>query len=269
LKIKTIKLKNIFIFEDFIIKFKEGLNIINFNDRKINLNIMKVLYAMYENDKHIGKVNFDLSYTYFKSNAMELVNDKINIIDKNPYIEITYKDKGIFSYDLLKYEGNKFELNGLDKFKLGNPNKIIFIPSENAIFDDGELFENYNEYKNTTDKTDIDLFNRIKKRPKSYISIEYKVIMNKIINIIQGTPIHRGNEFYIKRNDKEFRLSNEKIEVKKLAILYFLIENNDIQNQKIIVWPEAKKHIKNCNKYIIDDILRLLVKENKQVFISN
>ena len=62
MKIKKLKLKNIFIFEDLNLKFKDGLNIIEINNKEINLKLMKILYAMYENDKHIGKINFDLSY---------------------------------------------------------------------------------------------------------------------------------------------------------------------------------------------------------------
>lgn len=268
MKIKKLKLKNIFIFEDLNLKFKDGLNIIEINNKEINLKLMKILYAMYENDKHIGKINFDLSYTYFKSNAIELINDTINIIDKKPHIEITYNDGGVFTYDLLKYEGNKIELNGLDKFTIDDSNKCIFISYNDDLFNSSKLVENYNEYTNKIDKTNIDLLLNMKKLPKSYIKLEYKIIMHKIINIIDGIPIYKNNKFYIKRKSKEFDLYKENLEVKNLSILYFLIQNNEIQSKDIIILNEPKKYIKYENQYIIDEILELLLKENKQIFIN-
>ena len=94
---------------------------------------------------------------------------------------------------------------------------------------------------------------------------------NKIHNtedrlVLNSTEIKKKGS--IKRKSKEFDLYKENLEVKNLSILYFLIQNNEIQSKDIIILNEPKKYIKYENQYIIDDILELLSKENKQIFIN-
>lgn len=269
MNIKSLSLNNIMSFDKLELSFSSGINIIEQKNIEINTKILKLIYAMYDNDTHIGKCNFDLAYTYFKSNAISLINDKVNLIDNKPSIKIVYEDNSYFTYDLLKYEGIKAEINGVDKYYKSGNYISTFIPSNDILYDLQKILKSNEDYNSSFDKTYIDIINKCKSNEDKSIDKRYEEILNLISKSMDGIPVYEKQNFYmLKRNKFKVNLSNESKENRKLALFYLLIKNGFIQKNRILIWDRPSEYLSKNNIFLIKGILKFFEKEGMQIFIS-
>ncbi|SCH54089.1 Uncharacterised protein [uncultured Clostridium sp.] len=269
MNIKSLSLNNIISFDRLELIFSSGINIIEQKNIEINTKILKLIYAMYNNDTHIGKCNFDLAYTYFKSNAISLINDKINLIDNKPNIKIVYDDDSYFTYDLLKYEGIKAEINGVDKYYKSGNYKITFIPADDILYNSEEILKSNKDYKSFFDKTYIDIINKSKQNEDKSLDKKYEKILNLISKSIDGIPVYENQNFYIVKEDKyKINLSKESKENRKLALFYLLIKNGFIQKNRVLIWDRPSEYLSKKNIFLLKEILKYFEKEGMQIFIS-
>ncbi|WP_195251341.1 AAA family ATPase [Romboutsia sp. 1001713B170207_170306_H8] len=269
MNIKSLSLNNIISFDRLELIFSSGINIIEQKNIEINTKILKLIYAMYNNNTHIGKCNFDLAYTYFKSNAISLINDKINLIDNKPNIKIVYDDDSYFTYDLLKYEGIKAEINGVDKYYKSGNYKITFIPADDILYNSEEILKSNKDYKSFFDKTYIDIINKSKQNEDKSLDKKYEKILNLISKSIDGIPVYENQNFYIVKEDKyKINLSKESKENRKLALFYLLIKNGFIQKNRVLIWDRPSEYLSKKNIFLLKEILKYFEKEGMQIFIS-
>ena len=272
LNIKKLNINNMMIFDKFEINFTKGINTIKYGSENINTAIIKIIYAMHANDKHIGKCNFDLAYTYLKTNTISLVNDKENIFNKKPIVKVTYEDKSYFEYDLLKYEGFKFEIDGIDKYCEYSSDRSTFIPSGNILKRSNKILRFNKKYNSSFDKTYVDIIKKLQLSCKKNISQSCNGILNIISKAIGGVPYYDCEDekfFILKSNNEKIELVKESQEDQKFSILYLLVKCGYIGKDKILFWDNPYEYLSESYISILKNILRSFEKDGIQIFITN
>ena len=98
-------------------------------------------------------------------------------------------------------------------------------------------------------------------------SIEYERLIRSLSEAIDGKIIVKGEEFFLRKNgDLEFSLLAEGI--RKLGLLYLLIQNGSLSEESILFWDEPETNLTSKHFYAIIDILLQLQRLGAQIFLA-
>jgi predicted ATPase len=274
--ISTLEVNNFTLFDKMKLEFAEGINIFIGENGTGKSQILKLLYTL-----------TTVNNTFYKKNTnretvlSELIVENIeavfrgkrlqNLISFNFNKDESHINMGLSNYNInfsiTEHTSSQVKINRFSTN--GSPQKILFIPAK-EILSNFKGFRNlWEEYIIPFDKTFYDLVKALD-RPLLKDTSNIKKMNNALEDILDGEIIQENGEFLLKRNkDGKKVFSSMMAEgLRKIGTLSYLLKNNSLNNESILIWDEPEA---NLNPRTIQEIAKLLIAlENfgVQIFIA-
>lgn len=272
--IQKIDVKNITVFKDLELEFSSGINVFIGENATGKTHLMKLLYsackASDSKTSFARKIvntfrpdDYKLSNLVSKNCKNEKASVKVEALNASSTkkIDISFDSK------TKKWEGEvRFEETWEKSFM---DLESAFIPAKEILSNSYNLVS-ANERGNVEfDDTYIDIIH-LAKVDVSDENILSKKQIKKAENIINGKVFFDKNKdkFYIKKGKSklEFNLVSEG--VRKLALIWKLINNGVLKKGSVLFWDEPGANINPIHIPFLVDILIELQKAGVQIFVS-
>lgn len=279
--IKSLRLKNFTVFDDFQLNVVSGTNIFVGENGTGKTHLLKALYVACEASKN-ENTNDDL-LKCFKENQLEtnLLHDK-NI--ENLTISIT--SDGV---NRTHVRGSSLIAPALDDLKRINPHSTplhsskysleipygkkfsaIYIPVKDMLTHSAGFLAMATKYRDFPfDKTLTDIVVKasqwkVNNPPK--LSLDILPILEKMMG---GTVVFENDDFYIrKHNGQLIRFELEAEGLKKIGLLWQLLMTDNLNENSILIWDEPEA---NLNPRFLPKIVECLLELSRygvQIFVS-
>jgi predicted ATPase len=266
--VKSLKLENFTLFQNELLEFSTGINIIIGENSTGKSQILKLIYAIIQannNNKKIDNAILEELKEVFKPTNNE-INSLISF-DKN---------KSSIKINLSKYEIN-FNFTKNSKYEVNIENSVLKYYQKDSIFIPAkEILSNFKGFQSLWqkielpfDKTFFDLtMNLDFPLLKNKNSIDK--INQKLEEILEGEIEQHNGEFYLrKRSNKKLIVVSMIAEgLRKIGTISYLFKNGSLNKNCILFWDEPEA---NLNPKFIKYIAELFIYlENKgvQIFVA-
>jgi predicted ATP-dependent endonuclease of OLD family len=275
--IKSINLTNFTLFRENYLEFSAGLNVIIGENGTGKTQLLKLLYALIQsNNKLIDNM---LSARFpiilgepkfiFENKIKSILNPELieNLITKNESeTKISLNlDRYIIKLNIDKNREIQFNKTNTKRYE-----KIaLFIPAKEIL----SFYTGFRSiYSQTSfDETFDDLANHLGRLvPKNrYMEKFEENILTELEEILEGKIILDNDRFYLLEKDgnrREITLVAEGL--RKLGIIFHLINNGTIQKNSVIFWDEPEANLNPKLIAMIVDMLITLSENGIQIFIA-
>lgn len=260
MKVKNIKIDNFTVFEDIVVNFTKGINIIIGENGSGKTHLLKLIYSVGESMNNESSCY--ISKDYFKTTSNSLIKKD----NSDSYIRIKYSDDKEVLYTFPnKNDGfEAMEYCGKEIIP-----KSIFIPAKEMLSHSKGFLALNNKYDLPFDKTYIDIITNAELPESKNISDISSKVLNIISQIIGGKVIYENDSFYIVKNDgRKIEFSLEAEGLRKFGLLYKLIRNGLIEKNTILLWDEPESNINPELIPVLVDIMMMLEREGVQIIIA-
>ena len=268
-----IHLENFTAFQRIDIDLSSGLNVFIGSNGTGKTHIMKAAYAAC--DVSVSGRNFadKLEKTFFPSNhqiGRLARRDKVSIRSK---VAISREIKGknatlslIFSNHTKSFEKSKIsgtETWGTEKIQ------SVFIPVK-------DMLANAPGFRSSFSRRELhfeEIYDDILERAllgvlKGPVDKDRKKLLSILQHAISGKVIVRKEEFFLKNKQGELEFTLLAEGLRKLALLYALIQNGTLLNGSVLFWDEPEANLNPNLMDVVVDILLTLQRQGVQIFIA-
>lgn len=290
MNLKSIKLKNLTVFENLKIDLARGVNIFIGRNGTGKTHLLKAVYAACEVSKN---KNVDVLKKCFKSYGSVSLSksDGNKIIDI--FLESDSKNKEAIAisvnFDTSRVITNNDSISASvvnssdhleesksagESYQIHFPQNesfsAVFIPSKDMLTHSKGLLAMSDKYREFPfDKTLTDIINKanqwkLKKTPKIATSI-----LSILEEIIVGKVIIENEEFFVQKKDgRKVNFAVEAEGLKKIGLLWQLLMNESIVPDSILIWDELEA---NLNPDFIPKLVECILelsRQGVQIFVS-
>ena len=242
MSINIFNLKNFTVFEEISIKFCDGINVFVGENGTGKTHLMKAMYC-------------------FKYD--ELQQKRKNVADEEDFGFTDYF-RGNFIRDTTHGKGSEHSIGGTRE-------NMVFIPAKEMLSHSQGLLQMSKKYSKSMpfDRSYLDIIDHALYWQTDEIPELGKNILPRLENLIGGKVEVIDDDFYIVREDgTKILFSMEAEGIKKVAILWQLIMNENITPGTILFWDEPEA---NINPKIIPDVVEILLelaRNGVQIFLA-
>ena len=279
MSIKSVSLENFTVFEKIDIEFSSGINVIIGENGTGKTHLIKLMYA----NKMISQ-NENLTLNdYFKGDTMRKGLLILEKLERMPLVEldkteleniessiISKTEKDTYFRDTVKQSLLEMVDNRIIKITVeGKVNNLVFIPAKEMLTHSKGFMSMYDKFDMPFDKTYYDIISKSLLPNLKEIPHIGKAILPKLEDIIGGKVIIENDTFFIQKSDDskiEFYLEAEGI--KKIAIIWQLLMNENITKDTVLFWDEPES---NINPKLIPDVVEMLLelsRQGVQIFVA-
>ncbi len=170
----------------------------------------------------------------------------------------------------IEFSNNKFYKNEDGNFSQEFYNvSTVFIPVTEMLSHSKGFLALERERQIPFERTLIDIIAKSQLGRSKQRDSLHNGILDKISNIIDGEVIFDDDTFFIvKRNGMKVEFSMEAEGIRKIGLLWTLIQNGIINSNSILFWDEPEA---NINPKYIPDLVEILIELQKngvQIFIT-
>ncbi|MGL5085785.1 MAG: AAA family ATPase [Clostridium sp.] len=255
--IKKINIDNFTVFKTIKMNFSKGINIFIGENGTGKTHLMKMLYApvSIKNNKS-SKLLWEEVFTHNTDNNIVPSYFRRN---KNEKFSINIEFNKVKSY--LNEDGN-LNNNSYDV-------DSVFIPATEMLSHSKGFLALERERQIPFDRTLIDIIAKSELGESKQVSDFNKNILEKISKIIDGKVIYENDTFFIlKENGLKVEFSMEAEGIRKIGLLWRLIQNGLINENSILFWDEPEA---NINPKFIPSLVEILIELQKsgvQIFVT-
>ena len=289
MKIQSIRLENLTVFEDLNINLSEGVNVFIGKNGTGKTHLLKAIYAACEISTNKNVNIFKQCFKSYGSVGLSK-NDNNKIV--NIYLKSDVEDKEVIassaSFDTLRIVTNgsintstKKSSTQLDKknsasdsYEIHIPQNgyfsAIFIPSKDMLTHSKGLLAMSDKYREFPfDKTLLNIINKanqwtLKQPPELANSI-----LPILEEMIEGTIIIENEEFFVMKKDgRKVNFAVEAEGLKKMGLLWQLLMNESIVPDSVLIWDEPEA---NLNPDFIPKLIECILelsRQGVQIFVS-
>lgn len=284
MKIKSARLENFMLFDDFDMTWSPNINVICGSNSTGKTVLIKFMYALLkawrdtdtekENKERVNAAFVDKLTGVFRPENMligRLVRRKqgysrsacgIFFDDYDSAIEAGFGSQAKSRMDVLSYPP---KADGVDPL-----NTAIYIPPKEIISATENFRFLYEEMHIAFEETYYDLA-KLLDRPlkKGPNSAEQRLVLDKLGEIMQGSIVQRENKFYLRVTGKgEFEMGLVSEGYRKLATIVYLILNGSLNANSVLFWDEPETNMNpKMIRPLVETIMQL-AKLGVQVFIT-
>ena len=262
-----LQLKNIGMIKEANVKI-DGLTVIAGENDTGKSTVGKALFALLK--ARLFVLNSKLEYNAQNSQYLQKIEWIFNKISKKQLLnENTFIKIEDIEVDFSKKSARKGKKKFLDGIFIETP--FIFnlyqtlsgINKANSIID-FEIEYNYLWW---------DLYIKLSQKAKTFSNINFKDTLENIENIIEGVfkkydEINKDKWVFIK-NEKELEMDNVAMGIKQFAIIYALIKNGYLTEDRIIIFDEPEVHLHPKWQLEMAKILVKLVKNGVKIVVNS
>ncbi|MBE6089777.1 MAG: AAA family ATPase [Clostridium beijerinckii] len=255
--IKNIDVKNFTVFENLNMKFCKGINVFIGENGTGKTHLMKMMYAPLS-------VKYDKSMMRFWEDIFTHNTD----VETVPHYFRRNKNKEfIINID---FDNAQSYCNNDGNFSSAYYDiDSVFIPAKEMLSHSKGFLALERERHIPFDRTLIDIISKSELGKSKRLDDLNMKILNHISNIIEGEVIYENDTFYIlKNNGLKIEFSMEAEGIRKIGVLWQLIQNGLINNKSILFWDEPEA---NINPKFIPDLVEILIKLQTigvQIFVT-
>lgn len=275
LKIQSVRLENVTVFEDITINLSEGINIFIGKNGTGKTHLLKAIYGACESSVSPGlDINKYFKLNGFDGDLFRKINcnfpNKLSISlmveGKHSNLSAGTEVLSVNMDDLNKY--TKIYHHTVDgRYEIHLPANTIFnaayIPVKDMLTHSKGLLammEKYSEFP--FDKTLTDIISRANQWTLKEPPEIAKSILPVLENIIDGQVIIENDEFFIKKHSGQMvNFSVEAEGFKKIGLLWRLLMNESITKDSILIWDEPEA---NLNPDFLPNVVECLLELSRQ-----
>lgn len=255
--IKNINIKNFTVFKKVNMNFSKGINIFIGENGTGKTHLMKMMYA-------------PISYNYNTSRRIfweDIFTHNTTVQTVPNYFRRNKNEKFLID---IEFSNNKFYKNEDGNFSQEFYNvSTVFIPVTEMLSHSKGFLALERERQIPFERTLIDIIAKSQLGRSKQRDSLHNGILDKISNIIDGEVVYDDDTFFIvKRNGMKVEFSMEAEGIRKIGLLWTLIQNGIINSNSILFWDEPEA---NINPKYIPDLVEILIELQKngvQIFIT-
>lgn len=274
--ISTLEVNNFTLFDKIKLEFSKGINIFIGENGTGKSQILKLIYTLttvnntfYKKNRnketYLSELIVENLEAVFRGKRMQnLISFDFNRDESD--INMNFSNYNI-NFSITEHTSSQVKIN---KFSTnGSPQKILFIPAKEMLSNFKGFRNLWEEYVISFDKTFYDLVKALDRPLLKDIS-NIKEMNSALENILDGEIIQENGEFLLKRKKDGRKVFSSMMAegLRKIGTLSYLLKNNSLSNESILIWdePEANLNPKNIQK--IAKLLVALERFGVQIFIA-
>ncbi len=282
--VQRLRLQNFTAFEDAEFVFDPQINVMIGENSTGKTHALKALYAILKATQQIhlddesglyaiqnGKTIEKKLATVFNAKVFELIRRANgyphNAINFEPpfstsAIEIVYNDNA------LRYDLNHLLLSAKE---IPNPSSVIFMPPREFLSLNPGFLSAFAKRELAFDETYYDLA----------LALDTALLRNGMLTAIADAlaPLEdilgganrvekQGNRFFVKTEVGLLPVDMVSDGIRKIAMLYYLLKNGEIQQGSIVLWDEPEQSLNPRYIVAIVEVLKSLARMGVQMFIA-
>lgn len=253
--IKKVNVENFTVFESLKLNFSKGINIFIGENGTGKTHLMKMLYAPLAGAK--SSMNF-WEDNFIHNRDATTVPDYFRRNKDNEFIiNIGFNEEQQYLNTDGNFSSKFYDVNA------------VFIPTTEMLSHSKGFLALERERDIPFDRTLIDIIAKSELGASKNISNLNDNILKKISKLIGGEVLYKNDTFFVvKENGLEVEFSMEAEGIRKIGLLWRLIQNGLIDENSILFWDEPEANINP--KYIPDivEILLELQRSGVQIFVT-
>lgn len=268
--IKRLELENFTVFNQFKMEFTKGVNIIVGENGTGKTHIMKLLYAACQSNKVDTSFPHKVVKVFRPDNLSisRLINQRSNKKESKVNIQSDLASIGLdFTNKTKKWEAI---VTGEENWEAEHKHEIsTYIPAKEILSNAKNFLEAYNKNNIDFDETYADIISSAKVNISNNKDIGINLNnLDKLSTLINGKVLLDNEEFYLSDNTSklEFQLIAEGL--RKIALLWQLIQNGTLQKGSILFWDEPEANISPVLIPSVVEVLLDLQQKGVQIFIA-
>jgi len=271
MSISRIKFENFTTFKELEIQSSPGINIFIGENGTGKTHILKAAYAACDISKSGETFARKLKSVFMPSGNQlgRLVSRQVGTQSAN--IEITRSSQTLqFSFSTRTETENATKINGLEKW-MANRVESVYIPVKEMLANAPGFRSLYNSREVHFEEIYADILDRAYIPPKKgAATVDRRNLMSILEQVLEGKVEIHGEEFFhkSKRQNASLEFSLLAEGMRKLGLLWILIQNGSLLNGSILFWDEPEA---NLNPKIMKTVVELLLELQRagvQVFIA-
>jgi len=280
-KITKLELENFTCFEKLDLEFSDGVNVLIGVNGTGKTHILKVLYAACaitvgeykqgedEERKGYSKKIRNIFLPYKGKN--ERLRRRVNESSKDGAI-IIHKDHGqgrLYLPFLLADDYPEF-MEILDNFAWSiDSMESVYIPVKEMLAHAPGFLSLYNKREIPFEEVYADIINQAYlPKLRTLPNPCYEKIFKHLTSAIGGEVIVKGEHFFLKNEHDEFEFSLIAEGVRKLALIWLLIQNGSLNPGAILFWDEPEANLNPSLLGVVVETLLELQRQGVQIFLT-
>ena len=283
MKIKSARLDNFMLFDDFDMVWSPNINVICGSNSTGKTVLIKFMYALLKawRDTDTEKETKEGIHSAFLKKLTgvfrpddQLIGRLVRrqqgysqcgcqiILDNFESIEMGFSSRAKSRLEPLNYPS---KADGVDPL-----NTAIYIPPKEIISATENFRYLYEDMHIAFEETYYDLA-KLLDRPlkKGSNTPEQQRVLNKLGEIMHGDINQRENRFYLRESEnREFEMGLVSEGYRKLATIAYLIKNGSLNANSVLFWDEPETNMNPKMIHPLVETLMLLAKLGVQVFIT-
>lgn len=282
--VQRLHLQNFTAFEDATFEFAPQINVLIGENSTGKTHALKVMYAVL---KAAQQIHLDDKNRLFAFQNGETIEKKLATVFNATVPELIHRGKGyprlrfdlnspvpvsaitlVFSDDTLHYDLNHLLLSSEE---VPNPSSVIFLPPREFLSLNPGFLSAFVKRELAFDATYYDLALALDTALLRNDRLDTVIdALAPLENILGGANRveKKGNRFFVKTDVGTLPVDIVSDGIRKIAMLYYLIRNGEIQQGTILLWDEPEESLNPRYIIALVSALKALAKMGVQVFIA-
>ena len=269
--LEKIKLEKFTAFEKLEISLSTGINIFIGANGTGKTHILKALYAASEIAKSKKSLAEKINRVFLPSG--EQISRLVSIDNLSGYFEVSRRIAEIQNPLTIRLTLNSKEpehiLSGDYKQWLKHSIESVYIPVKDMMANAPGFRSLYNLRNIHFEEVYADIIDRVFLGAlRTPINTRQKKLMDILQQAMNGKVITKNEEFFLKNKQGELEFTLLAEGIRKLGLLWVLIQNGTLLNGSILCWDEPEANLNPKLMRIVVEILLELQRIGVQIFIS-
>jgi AAA15 family ATPase/GTPase len=264
--IEKLQLKKFTVFEDFGISFSPGINIFIGENGTGKTHLLKLLYLFtFDLEEDFGMRLFT---EIFSNELVDAIRNK----DKGQRAVMSATIDGVtetVDVEMWPIQGKRVPSMGGKVDVVPKKPDAVFIPAKEMLSHSKGLLALDRERSLPFDKTLIDIVAKAQLGKAKKPSPVVEKLMEKLSQVIGGKVVFEQDVFYIKKETGlKVKFSMEAEGLRKLGLLWKLLENDLLTQGTVLLWDEPDGNVNPAKIPVIVETLLELQRNGVQIFIA-
>lgn len=270
--IRKLEMKNVTVFDEISLDFSSGINVFVGSNGVGKTHVMKMLYSACQAVRHDVSFPHKVVRTFRPDGAAlaRLINRNRTLAERNASVKVVSDVSEIvmrFSSSLKKWDAEVIKEEQWEKKNAGL--ESVFIPAKEILSHACNLTEAVSKGNVEFDDTYVDVIASAKVNiTKTEMPPERSRSLDALRKICGGKVEIDDERFYLKTGNRKLEFSLVAEGLRKIALLWQLIQNGALEKGSILFWDEPEANLNPEHIPMIADLLLLLQREGVQVFVS-
>ncbi len=270
--IQKLAMKNVTVFDEITLEFSKGVNVLIGSNGVGKTHVMKLLYSACQAVREDVSFPHKVVRTFRPDGAAiaRLINRNRTPAERNASVRVQSDASGIdmkFSSSTKKWDAEVTREEQWEKKNAGL--ESVFIPAKEILSHACNLTEAVSKGNVEFDDTYVDVIASAKVDiTRTEMPAERSRFLDALRKICGGKVEIDDERFYLKTGNRKLEFSLVAEGLRKIALLWQLIQNGALEKGSILFWDEPEANLNPEHIPMIADLLLLLQREGVQVFVS-